>query len=71
MNEVALKLDSRVRSLIKATSWRMIATLTTILISYFITHHLGYALSIGSIEVVAKIFLYYFHERAWNYIAKR
>lgn len=70
MTEVILKAESRTRSLMKAISWRVLATLTTIAISYFVTHRLAYALSIGSIEVVAKIFLYYGHERIWNFVSR-
>ncbi|MEM9243160.1 MAG: DUF2061 domain-containing protein [Pseudomonadota bacterium] len=52
--------------MLKAVSWRIVATTTTIVISYFITGSAKYALSIGMIEVVAKIILYYMHERLWQ-----
>lgn len=67
MNETVLYRDSHSRSVLKAVSWRVLATFTTIIISYFVTHKLSYALSIGSIEVVAKLFLYYGHERLWQF----
>ena len=54
------------RSVVKAISWRTVGTLDTIIVSYFITGSLVVAASIGSIEVVTKMALYYFHERAWN-----
>lgn len=56
------------RSIVKTISWRTLGTLDTIVISYFITGSLGMAASIGSIELVTKMILYYFHERAWNKI---
>ena len=56
------------RSIIKTISWRALGTLDTILISYIITGSFVMAASIGSIELVTKMFLYYFHERAWNKI---
>lgn len=56
------------RSILKTISWRIIGTLDTILISYLITGTLTMALSIGSIELVSKMILYFFHERAWNNI---
>ncbi|UTJ06492.1 DUF2061 domain-containing protein [Arcobacter roscoffensis] len=56
------------RSIVKTISWRTLGTLDTIIISYFITGSLGMAASIGSIELVTKMILYYFHERAWNKI---
>lgn len=57
------------RSVVKTISWRTLGTLDTIIISYFITGNLVMAASIGSIEVVTKMILYYFHERAWNKIS--
>ncbi|WP_310439938.1 DUF2061 domain-containing protein [Sulfuricurvum sp.] len=54
------------RSVIKAISWRTVGTIDTIVVSYFITGNLVMAVSIGSIEVITKMFLYYVHERAWN-----
>ena len=54
------------RSVVKAISRRTVGTLDTIIVSYFITGSLVMAASIGSIEVVTKMALYYFHERAWN-----
>lgn len=54
------------RSIVKAISWRTVGTIDTIVVSYFITGNLVMAASIGSIEVITKMALYYFHERAWN-----
>lgn len=54
------------RSIVKTISWRTVGTLDTIIVSYFITGNLIMAASIGSIEVITKMILYYFHERAWN-----
>lgn len=54
------------RSLIKSMSWRIIGTLDTILISYFITGEMSFALSIGGIELATKMMLYVAHERLWN-----
>ncbi len=57
--------DSRLRSVLKALSWRVLATLTTIAIAYFIVGDVKVALKIGAVEVVAKMLIYYLHERAW------
>ena len=54
------------RSFIKSVSWRIIGTIDTILISYFVTGHIDLALSIGMIEIITKMGLYVVHERAWN-----
>ena len=57
--------DNIKRSLLKTISWRIIGTLDTILISWAITGALSLAFSIGFIELVTKMLLYFFHERAW------
>lgn len=56
------------RTLLKTISWRVVGTLATVVISYIITGTLALAFSIGAIELVSKMALYFFHERAWNTI---
>lgn len=63
--------DSHARSLGKAFSWRVVATLTTSIIAYFITGEIDTAVAIGSIEFVIKFLIYYLHERAWALIPSR
>lgn len=58
--------EKPLRSIVKSISWRLIGTLDTILISWLITGQLKLAFSIGSIELVTKMVLYFFHERIWN-----
>jgi uncharacterized membrane protein len=62
--------DSNTKSLLKSISWRIVGTIDTIVISYIITGQLVMAVSIGSVEVVTKILLYYVHERVWENVAK-
>lgn len=57
--------ESKTRSVIKAFTWRIIATLTTIVIAYYITGETAVALSIGAIEFFTKFIIYYIHERMW------
>ena len=56
------------RSIFKTISWRVIGTLDTILISWWLTGTLSTAFTIGSVEVVTKMVLYFFHERVWSKI---
>ena len=56
------------RSLAKTISWRIIATLDTFIISFFITKELKIAGIIAALEILTKTFLYFFHERIWNKI---
>tara|TARA_B100001059_G_C17571842_1_gene445369 strand:- start:422 stop:637 length:216 start_codon:yes stop_codon:yes gene_type:complete len=58
--------SSRTRSLAKAFTWRITATLTTSIIAYAVTGELGTAAVIGGIEFFLKFAIYYGHERAWN-----
>lgn len=60
--------ENSFRSLVKSFSWRVIGTIDTIVISWLITGEVALALSIGSIELVTKMILYFFHERLWNLI---
>jgi uncharacterized membrane protein len=55
------------RSLAKTLSWRLFATVDTFIISYLVTGSFMWAGSIISIEMMTKMALYYFHERAWGY----
>ena len=59
------KRESNARSLLKAFSWRIVATLSTITIAWLISGEVDKALTIGGIEFVAKFFIYYGHERIW------
>lgn len=59
-------LDSHNKSLAKAFSWRIIATVTTGLIGYALTGSVEVAGAIMTFDFVIKILLYYAHERIWN-----
>ena len=56
------------RSLVKTISWRAVGTITTVTISYLITGTMALAFSIGGIELISKMALYFIHERAWEKI---
>ena len=60
--------DLKKRTLVKTITWRVTASLTTFLIAWILTGDLLIGASIGSIEAIVKIFLYYYHERIWNNI---
>ncbi|MHA1558466.1 MAG: adenylyl-sulfate kinase, partial [Alphaproteobacteria bacterium] len=49
-------------------SWRILATSTTMMIIYICTGEIGLSVAVGGLDVVIKMTLYYFHERAWNKI---
>ncbi len=57
--------EAHSRSFLKAVSWRILGSIDTFVISYFVTGKLVFAASIASVETFTKIGLFYFHERAW------
>ncbi len=61
--------EKPIRSIIKSLSWRTIGTVDTVLISWLVTGTLSLAFSIGAIELVTKMVLYFLHERLWNVIS--
>jgi len=59
-------MEKPIRSLLKAISWRIVATLTTILLVFIFTGDLVISGSVGFLELFLKILIYYVHERVWN-----
>lgn len=62
------KSEKPIRSIAKALSWRVVGTLDTLIISYFLTGRITLAASIATIDFLTKMILYFFHERIWNMI---
>ena len=58
--------DHHYRSILKGVSYRIFGTITTVLITYAFTRKTGTALTIGIVDVLVKVIIYYLHERAWN-----
>ncbi len=56
---------SHKRHIAKAVTWRLVGTVDTILLSWFITGNPLTGLKIGLAEVITKMVLYYLHERVW------
>ena len=67
------KQEQHIRHIIKTISWRLIGALDTILLVFIVFYFMfsttegasTVALSMFSIEIITKMFLYYFHERVW------
>ncbi len=60
--------ESHLRSIIKATSWRLFGTFSTTLLAFIVTQKWDISLYIGLLEFISKIGLFYFHERIWGRI---
>ncbi|MEI6466222.1 MAG: DUF2061 domain-containing protein [Verrucomicrobiota bacterium] len=74
--EIPVYRETRLRSVIKAISWRCVGTLDTFCVSFVVLTFTGVtdgnrvqALQLSSgiagVEVMTKILLFYLHERAW------
>ena len=61
-----LHYETHQRSVIKAISWRIWATITTMTIVFLFTGKLELAASVGVFDVISKLILYFIHERLWN-----
>lgn len=66
--KVSKSSDTPIRSVVKAVSWRLVGTLDTLAVSWFVVQDAKTASAIASIDFVTKMILYFFHERAWNAI---
>lgn len=64
----AVTSEKPLRSLAKAISWRVVGTLDTMVVSYFVVEDVKTASAIAGVDFVTKMILYFFHERAWNTI---
>ena len=60
--------ETKTRSIVKAISWRILATLTTVTLVYIFIGNLTIAFSVGGVEIFLKMLIYFFHERAWDKI---
>lgn len=58
--------EAHSRSLAKAVSWRILGSIDTFLLSWLFTRSAKAAGAIAITEVLTKMVLYYFHERAWS-----
>jgi len=56
---------TKLRSLLRTLSWRIVGTLDTMALGWYITGDYLVGLKIGTLELFTKFILYYFHERIW------
>jgi uncharacterized membrane protein len=56
---------ARARHIAKTVTWRIVGTIDTIVLGWLISGDAKIGMTIGGFEVVTKMILYYFHERAW------
>ncbi len=61
-------METHLRSVAKGISWRVIATMVTTMVVFIYSGELTAAVIVGSIDSLAKIGLYWGHERMWQRI---
>lgn len=59
---------TKARSLVKAFSYRVWGTLSSFLVALVLTGSAELSGLIAFWETVVKVFIYYVHERGWNFI---
>ncbi len=59
-------METKRRSFYKTISWRIVATVTTLVVSYILTGDTTKSLGIASVDTMLKFVFYFFHERAWT-----
>lgn len=61
-------MDTHFRSVAKGLSWRVLATFVTTVVVFLYSGELGIAALVGGTDALAKIALYWGHERVWERI---
>ena len=59
-------IDSHKRSVVKSISWRLGGTCATMVVVFMFTHKPTLTLGIGLFDLIAKMIVYYLHERVWE-----
>ncbi len=59
-------MDSKLRSITKAITWRILALLITTIVSFAILGCWVTSISIAVLSNILKTVLYYIHERLWE-----
>ncbi len=59
-------MESHIRSIAKAITWRTGGTIVTFAVAWTITGDLSLSAGIGLLDTVVKLGAFYVHERVWN-----
>ncbi len=62
-------MDSHRRSFLKSLSWRVLATVLTAFVAWSVTENIRFAATIGILDSLIKLVVYYVHERIWNKVS--
>lgn len=62
-------MEMQKRSIVKTITFRIIATITTVILVLIFTENLALASIIGVLDLISKLIIYYLHERVWNKVS--
>jgi uncharacterized membrane protein len=65
LSKDGVQLESRKRHIAKTVTWRLVGSIDTMLLAWFISGNPFVGMQVGLAEVLTKMILYYFHERLW------
>ncbi|MEM2971225.1 MAG: DUF2061 domain-containing protein [Candidatus Bathyarchaeia archaeon] len=60
-------MEKPIRSFAKAVSWRIVATITTVILVIAFSKDWELGGIVGIAELISKTIIYYVHERLWNF----
>ena len=61
-------METHLRSIVKAVSWRIGGTIVTFIVALVISGNIDLAAKVGLLDTFVKIGAFYFHERIWHRI---
>jgi uncharacterized membrane protein len=61
-------METHLRSIAKAISWRIGGTVVTFIVTLVISGQVELAAKVGALDTLVKIGAFYFHERIWHRI---
>ena len=60
--------ETHLRSFLKGVTFRVIATLITMILVFIFTGDFVLTVGVGFFETISKLIVYYLHERVWDRI---
>jgi len=59
-------METHIRSIAKAITWRLGGTIVTFVVAWILTRKFELAAQIGVLDTAIKLGAFYVHERMWN-----
>ena len=61
-------METRKRTVVKSITFRIIATIATVILVIAFTGDMAIAGLVGGLDLISKLIIYYLHERTWGKI---